>query len=39
MRQILEERSGLPPEKIDTLCAFGQALLEKNKVMNLTAFR
>lgn len=37
MRQILEERSGLPPEKIDTLCAFGQALLEKNKVMNLTA--
>lgn len=37
MRRILEERSGLSPEKIDTLCAFGQALLEKNKVMNLTA--
>ena len=37
MRQTLEERSGLSPEKIDTLCAFGQALIEKNKVMNLTA--
>ena len=37
MRQTLEERSGLLPEKIDTLCAFGQALIEKNKVMNLTA--
>ena len=37
MRQILEQRSGLSPEKIDTLCAFGRALLEKNQVMNLTA--
>ena len=37
MRQTLEERSGLSPEKIDTLCAFGQALIEKNQVMNLTA--
>ena len=26
MRQILEQRSGLSPEKIDTLCAFGRAL-------------
>ena len=38
--------AGLPalnivPEekKVDTLCAFGEALLEKNKVMNLTAIR
>lgn len=37
MRKILEQRSGLSPEKIDTLCAFGRALLEKNQVMNLTA--
>ena len=37
MRHTLEQRSGLSPEKIDTLCAFGQALLEKNQVMNLTA--
>ena len=37
MRQILEQRSGLSPGKIDTLCAFGRALLEKNQVMNLTA--
>lgn len=42
MRQTLE--NGLPAlgltlrdEQIDTLCAFGQALLEKNQVMNLTA--
>ena len=37
MREALEARSGLSPEQIDTLCAFGQALIEKNKVMNLTA--
>ena len=37
MRATLEARSGLPPEQIDTLCAFGQALIEKNRVMNLTA--
>ena len=37
MRTVLEARSGLSPEQIDTLCAFGQALLEKNRVMNLTA--
>lgn len=37
MRAVLEARSGLAPEQIDTLCAFGQALIEKNKVMNLTA--
>ncbi len=37
MRTVLEARSGLLPEQIDTLCAFGQALLEKNRVMNLTA--
>ena len=37
MRAVLEARSGLSSEKIDTLCAFGQALIEKNKVMNLTA--
>ena len=36
MREALEARSGLSPEQIDTLCAFGQALIEKNKVMNLT---
>lgn len=42
MRQTLE--NGLPAlgltlrdEQIDALCAFGQALLEKNQVMNLTA--
>ena len=42
MRQTLE--TGLPAldltlseGQIDTLCAFGQALLEKNQVMNLTA--
>lgn len=37
MRQTLEQAGSLPPESIDTLCAFGQALIEKNKVMNLTA--
>lgn len=37
MRQTLEQSSGLRPEQIDTLCAFGAALLEKNQVMNLTA--
>ena len=42
MRETLE--TGLPAlgltlseGQIDTLCAFGQALLEKNQVMNLTA--
>ncbi len=42
MRETLEK--GLPSlgltlseGQIDTLCAFGQALLEKNQVMNLTA--
>ena len=42
MRETLEK--GLPAlgleltrTQIDTLCAFGQALLEKNQVMNLTA--
>jgi len=29
----------LSPAQADTLCAFGEALLEKNKVMNLTAIR
>ena len=37
MKAVLEARSGLSPAQIDTLCAFGQALIEKNKVMNLTA--
>lgn len=37
MRQTLEQASGLRPEQIDTLCAFGAALLKKNQVMNLTA--
>lgn len=27
----------LPPERVEALLAFGQAVLEKNKVMNLTA--
>jgi len=29
----------LSPAQTDTLCAFGQALLEKNQVMNLTAIK
>lgn len=29
----------LPEARADTLCRFGEALLEKNKVMNLTAIR
>ena len=37
MRAVLESRSGLSAAQLDTLCAFGQALIEKNKVMNLTA--
>lgn len=37
MRTILEQASGLSTAQIDTLCAFGEALLEKNQVMNLTA--
>ena len=37
MKAVLEARSGLSPAQIDTLCAFGQALIEKNRVMNLTA--
>ena len=27
----------LPEAAVDTMCAFGHALLEKNQVMNLTA--
>lgn len=34
---LLQELPGMPSEKIDALCAFGTALLEKNQVMNLTA--
>ena len=37
MRTILEAKTTLSPAQIDTFCAFGQALIEKNKVMNLTA--
>ncbi|MCQ2419719.1 MAG: 16S rRNA (guanine(527)-N(7))-methyltransferase RsmG [Clostridia bacterium] len=38
MKEILEEKlPGLSPAQIETLCAFGTALIEKNKVMNLTA--
>ena len=37
MKEILEQRSSLAPAQIETLCAFGDALIEKNKVMNLTA--
>ena len=29
----------LTPAQVDTLCAFGDALLEKNQVMNLTAIK
>lgn len=37
MRTILEAKTTLSPAQIDTFCAFGQALIEKNRVMNLTA--
>ena len=37
MRTILETKTALSPAQIDTFCAFGQALIEKNRVMNLTA--
>lgn len=38
MKELLERKlPALSPAQIDTLCAFGQALIEKNKVMNLTA--
>ena len=37
MRTILESKTTLSPAQIDTFCAFGQALIEKNRVMNLTA--
>lgn len=42
MRQTLldgvkELELSLTPQQLDTLCAFGAALLEKNQVMNLTA--
>ena len=37
MRTILETKTSLSPAQIDTFCAFGQALIEKNRVMNLTA--
>ena len=37
MRTILETKTALSPAQIDTFCALGQALLEKNRVMNLTA--
>ena len=30
MKAVLEARSGLSPEQIDTLCAFGEALIVKN---------
>ena len=36
MREALEARSGLSPEQIDTLCAFGQALIEKNKTAKIS---
>ena len=29
----------LTPAQADTLCAYGEAMLEKNKVMNLTAIK
>ena len=38
MKELLEKKlPGLSPVQIETLCAFGAALIEKNKVMNLTA--
>ncbi|HIR64081.1 MAG TPA: 16S rRNA (guanine(527)-N(7))-methyltransferase RsmG [Candidatus Faecousia faecigallinarum] len=38
MAQVIAAgRPGLPPEAVQAMCRFGQALLEKNQVMNLTA--
>lgn len=38
MAQVIAAgRPGLPPEAVQAMCRFGQALLEKNRVMNLTA--
>ena len=38
MAQVIAAgRPGLPPEAVQDMCRFGQALLEKNRVMNLTA--
>lgn len=38
MAQVIAAgRPGLPPEAGQAMCRFGQALLEKNQVMNLTA--
>ena len=38
MAQVIAAgRPGLTPEAVQAMCRFGQALLEKNQVMNLTA--
>lgn len=39
MREILKHEAPLPLSEgqIETFCRFGEALLEQNKVMNLTA--
>lgn len=38
MAQVIAAgRPGLPPEAVQAMCRFGQAPLEKNQVMNLTA--
>lgn len=38
MAQVIAAgRPGLPQEAVQAMCRFGQALLEKNQVMNLTA--
>lgn len=38
MAQVISAgRPTLPPEAVQVMCRFGQALLEKNRVMNLTA--
>ena len=37
MKQTLSQGSTLNPQQIDTFCAFGEALVAQNAVMNLTA--
>jgi len=37
MKQLLTDKLSLPEDRIDLLCRFSEELIEKNKVMNLTA--
>lgn len=37
MKELLEAKLALPQERIEQMCRFAEAMLEQNRVMNLTA--